>query len=67
MCAVDWVLLAKDAVTVGDAVSADAGGMPIYRVVALADGQAWLRDEQHASLLEASLERFPWKAASAAR
>ena len=29
MCAVDWVFAAKDAVNVGDAVSADAGGMPV--------------------------------------
>ncbi len=65
MCAVDWVLLAAEAVSVGDAVSADAGGMPIYRVVALTDGQAWLRDDQHADLTQAPLNRFPWKAAPA--
>ena len=65
MCAVDWVLLARNAVSVGDAVSADAGGMPIYRVVAVADGQAWLQDEQHANLRQAPLDSFPWKVALA--
>ena len=62
MCAVDWVFAAKDAVNVGDAVSADAGGMPVYRVVALADGLAWLQDDQHAGLRQAPLDRFPWRA-----
>ena len=66
MCAVDWALVAKDAVNVGDEVSADAGGMPIYRVVALADGLAWLQDDRHADLRQAPLDRFPWKAAHAA-
>ena len=64
MCAVDWALVAKDAVNVGDEVSADAGGMPIYRVVALADGLTWLQDDQHASLRQAPLDHFPWRAAA---
>jgi hypothetical protein len=33
MRGLDWVLLSTDAVSVGDLVSADAGGLPIYRVV----------------------------------
>ena len=42
----NWVPLSKDAVSVGDFVSTDAGGMPIYRVVKLAGGQAWLQGER---------------------
>ena len=64
MC-VDWVLVTKDAVSIGDTVSSDAGGMPVYRVVAVEDGQAWLQDDVHAGMLQAPLERFPWKAAPA--
>jgi hypothetical protein len=62
--AVDWVLLTKDAsIEVGDIVSADAGGMPVYRVVALADGKAWLNDDDHPTPQEMPVERFHWKAA----
>jgi hypothetical protein len=64
--AVDWVLLNGEAnIEVGDIVSTDAGGMPIYRVVALADGQAWLNDEDHAQPQVMPVERFRWKAALA--
>ncbi len=67
MSVVDWVLVDKDAVSVGDAVSSDAGGMPVYRVVALANGLAVLQDEQHTGLREAPLEGFPWKKAALSR
>jgi hypothetical protein len=60
--ALDWTLVGKDAVQVGDIVSAEAGGMPIYRVVALADGQAWLREEEHAGDQVLPLGRLHWKA-----
>lgn len=63
MSAVDWVPLAKDAVKAGDVVSADAGGMPIYRVIAVADGEVLLQDEQHAGVQRAPLDRLHWKAA----
>lgn len=65
MSAVDWVLSEQDDVRVGDVVSADAGGMPIYRVMALANGKVVLRDEQHSATLQAPLEQFPWKARTA--
>ena len=64
LSAVDWVLLSGNAdIEVGDIVSADAGGMPIYRVVALADGKAWLNDEEHAAQQVMPVDRFRWKAA----
>ena len=60
--AVDWLYLAQGAVQVGDIVSADAGGMPLYRVLALADGQAWLRDEAHPDRQLMALDGLCWKA-----
>jgi hypothetical protein len=65
MSGVDWVFLAGVAVEVGDLVSAEAGGMPIYRVVAIKDGQAWLQSEEHAALRTMPLDRLHWKAAAA--
>ena len=64
MSAVDWILSGKNDVHVGDVVSADAGGMPTYRVMAIDHDEAVLEDEHHAALLRAPLHRFPWKAAS---
>lgn len=66
MGAVEWVFLTKDTVSVGDLVSADAGGMPIYRVVAIAiaEGRAWVQDEHDPAVHVMPLERFLWKAAS---
>jgi hypothetical protein len=66
MSAVDWVLLAGEAPQVGDLVSADAGGMPIYRVVRIADGQAWVQADGQPQAQAAPLSRFHWKAASGA-
>ena len=66
--AIDWTLLdhtAPDPVRVGDVVSADAGGMPIYRVVALDGGRVWLGDERQAHVSVMPLERFRWRAAAA--
>ena len=66
---VDWILLDTDfpgAVRVGDLVSAEAGGLPTYRVLALKDGRAWLRDEEHSADMISPLGRFRWKAAPAA-
>lgn len=62
---IDWVLMEPDSsgVSVGDVVSSEAGGMPLYRVVALREGRAWLRDEAHAEDMVCPLNRFRWKAA----
>ena len=67
--AVEWRLLdhtAREPVQIGDLVSVDAGGMPIFRVLALADGRAWLRGERDAATEEAPLDRFRWKGLAAA-
>jgi hypothetical protein len=44
-------------------VSAEAGGLPVYRVLKLEDGRAWLRDEEHNADMISPLGRFRWKAA----
>ena len=62
---VDWVLLneaAQAQVEVGDVVSVEAGGTPTFRVMRLADGRAWLRDETRRLDCVAPLSQFHWKA-----
>ena len=65
---VEWIHLdfaAPDAVRVGDVVSADAGGLPTYRVIGLAERQVWVRDEVRAATRWLPLERLHWKMAGA--
>ncbi|MDB5448553.1 MAG: hypothetical protein JWQ97_3870, partial [Phenylobacterium sp.] len=50
----------------GDVISTDAGGMPIYRVVAVENGQALLQSEHDPALRVMPVARFRWKAASTA-
>lgn len=62
--AVDWVLLdhtAQNPVRVGDVVSVEAGGMPIYQVVGVGDGQIWIGDERRPSPRVMPLEAFRWR------
>jgi len=62
---IDWIYLnlaGPDEVRVGELVSAEAGGMPIYRVVALRDGRAWLKDLDDDSDRVTPLSDFRWKA-----
>jgi hypothetical protein len=64
---VDWSLLdhtAREPVRVGDMVSTDAGGMPIYRVLAVAPGRALLADEHHSAPRDMPLTTFRWRAAA---
>jgi hypothetical protein len=65
---VDWILMdaaATGAIDIGDLVSADAGGLPTYRVMALEDGRAWLRDEARGMDCISPVSRFHWKACPA--
>jgi hypothetical protein len=61
MSAFDWIPLTSESVRVGDVVSTDAGGMPIYRVVALAGGEV-LVEEDHQPAVLMPLHRLHWKA-----
>ena len=48
---IEWQYLdspMSGAIQVGERVSAAAGGLPIYRVMALGGGRAWLHDAQSA-------------------
>ena len=67
--AIKWVLLdhaADRPVQVGDVVSVEAGGMPIFRVVGLAGAKAWLDDEAGRVRRLTSLDGFRWRGAGAA-
>lgn len=67
--AIRWELLdhsAERPVQVGDVVSAEAGGMPIFRVVGLAGSKAWLDDELGRVRRLVSLDGFRWRGAEAA-
>jgi hypothetical protein len=61
---IDWIHLdvAQSAPRVGDIVSAAAGGLPIYRVVALIGPEAWVQDEDHVAIQRLPLSRLHWKA-----
>jgi hypothetical protein len=62
---IDWVYLNtvfEGEARVGDRVSAQAGGLPIYRIIALRDGRAWLKDVEDGSDRVTPLSAFPWKA-----
>lgn len=63
---VDWVLLdhaAPEPVKAGDLVSADAGGLPIYRVMALEEGRAWVATAKGAPARAMPLDGFRWRGA----
>lgn len=60
--AMQWVLIdqAESPVDVGDKLSVDAGGMPIYEVVALENGRALVADERRTAVRHMPLELFRW-------
>jgi hypothetical protein len=62
---VKWVSMDQGGpgcVQVGDLVSADAGGLPLYRVMSLDNGRAWLRDLETGADCISPVSRFHWKA-----
>jgi hypothetical protein len=66
---IDWALLDHAAaypVRIGDLVSSDAGGMPIYRVVGLSGAEVWVGEEdgQH-GVRAMPLSAFCWRGALA--
>jgi hypothetical protein len=63
----DWAPLdhtAQRPVEVGDLISADAGGMPIYRVMAFEEGRAWVATREGAPARAMPLDGFRWKGRS---
>jgi hypothetical protein len=64
---IEWIHLdrsAPDALRVGDLVSAAAGGLPTYRVVAVSDQQAVVREETRGASLVLPIGKLHWKAVS---
>lgn len=62
---IDWRYLdeaEQPSLKVGEVVSTDAGGMPIYRIMSLGDGRAWLRNLDDGSDLLTPLSGFHWRA-----
>ncbi len=61
---IDWEFMdcgASGDIAVGDLVSAEAGGLPIYRVMNLQRGRAWLRDIDTDADRVTPLRGFYWK------
>ena len=52
---------AREPVHVGDLVSADAGGMPIYSVVAIEEGRAWVAARLGAPARLVPLDGLRWR------
>jgi len=64
--AIDWALIDQTSdqpVAVGDVVSTDAGGMPIFRVVGLKGRQVELANERDAVIGALPIDRFRWRGA----
>lgn len=62
---IDWQALdahEPGALRIGDLVSAEAGGMPIYQVISLVGGTAWLRDVQTGGDRIMPLSALHWRA-----
>ena len=62
---IEWEYLAAPAagsIRVGERVSAAAGGLPIYRVMAIDGGRAWLREERAGVDRVLPIQHFHWKA-----
>jgi len=62
---IDWVYLnvgSKADVHEGELISVEAGGLPIYRVMALKGDRAWLKDLQDGTDRVTLLNAFHWKA-----
>ncbi|HEY2051752.1 MAG TPA: hypothetical protein VGH03_20615 [Caulobacteraceae bacterium] len=62
---IEWVYLDRadeGEVHQGELISAEAGGFPIYRVISLSDGRAWLKDLRDGTDRVCPLRDFHWKA-----
>ncbi len=49
MANVEWSFIDQESplpLSRGDLVSAEAGGLPVYEVVSVSEGRAWLREAQ---------------------
>jgi hypothetical protein len=70
MQTVEWTLIdptLEAPISRGDRVSAEAGGLPIYEVLQIADGRAWLREERRGQDYLLPTARLRWKLQSGPR
>ena len=61
---VEWEYFDRDTlgvISVGALISTEAGGLPIYRVMSLKDGRAWLRDIIDGADRVTPLAGFHWR------
>ena len=58
-----WNIIDRSRIAVGDLVSAEAGGLPVYRVLSLQDRRLWLREEQSGRDTIAPVDAMHWKLA----
>ena len=61
---IEWEYFDRDTqsvITPGALISAEAGGLPIYRVMSVSDGRAWLRDAIDGSDRVTPLSHFHWR------
>ncbi len=56
-----WNVIDRGHIAAGDLVSAEAGGLPVYRVLALQDRRLWLREEQSGRDHIAPMDAMRWK------
>jgi hypothetical protein len=65
--AIDWILseYAPGPPKVGDLLSVEPGGMPIYQVTEVSGGLVSLRDETHPPVQVRSLDGFRWRGVGA--
>ena len=62
---IEWICLTgseAEGLRPGELVSSEPGGMPIYRILSLAEGGARLRDLRDGAERLCPLARMPWKA-----
>jgi hypothetical protein len=62
---IEWVYLDRASerdVRPGELISAEAGGLPIYQVVSLSNGRAWLKNLRDGSDRVGAISEFHWKA-----
>ncbi len=56
-----WVTIPRGGLKSGDLVSAEAGGLPIYRVLEVHDQRTWLREERTGRDHIAPVSALRWK------
>ena len=58
-----WNIIDRSGIAEGDLVSAEAGGLPVYRVLALQERRLWLREERSGRDHIAPVDAMRWKLA----